>query len=141
MAMVYIDTTPPINVLLISNNEIDNKKIQRELMDPTLLACRLFNFSSVDSAISKMEKTKANVDVIILDLSVQFNASDFEVCQNLHAVSENIKIIVLTDFFDDTVSLELYKDLGVAAQTNRNHFSELQNLLRAVLYPERHTLQ
>lgn len=134
--MVYVDTNTAINVLLISSNEIDYKRIQRQLLDPTLLNCRLFHFSNVESAISKINSSQSNIDIIILDLSVALNPSDKEVCQSLNALSEEMKVVLLTDYVDETVSLELYKTLGVAAQTNRNKYYELQSLLRTVLNTE-----
>ncbi|HTK83955.1 MAG TPA: response regulator [Patescibacteria group bacterium] len=121
-------------VLLVSDNQVDVQRIERQFMDTGSLACQMSHCSTIDDAIRHMGNTALKTDIIILDLRLKGTVLPLETYKRMSAGSAQTPIIALTGESDGehAIGTMLIK-AGAAGQTHRGKFDQLTGLIKSVI--------
>ena len=127
----------PLKVLLVSNNLVDIKKIEQQLLDPSFLVCRLFCSKSFNEALTQLNKPDNEFGIVILDVRLSEKSFVASLCSQIYSAAVEAQIILLTDHESADYEDYFYEEVGAIAQINRNKLYSLQSLLRLAVYPDR----
>lgn len=121
-------------VLLVSDNQVDVQRIERQFMDTGSLACQMCHCSTIDDAIRHMANKTLRTDVIILDLRLKGTVLPLETYKRMFAGSGETPIIALTgDSGGEHAIGALVVKAGAAGQTHRGKFDQLTGLIRSLV--------
>jgi CheY-like chemotaxis protein len=125
------------NILLVSDNLADIRRIERLFMDTGGLECKLFPCTMINAAIEQLDNKKLNFDVILLDLRLQNKASFEDNFGLLSSHSTNLPMIILTGDSEEEQAnaLPVIAD-GAFAQIHQGNLSSLASIIKKALYPE-----
>lgn len=119
------------SILLVSDNQADIRRVEKQFMDTGALECRLLRCSTISAAKEQLGKEKLNIDIVILDLRLTNAGEPADMYKELQASSKDIPVIILSGDSEEEVrqAQHVAKDnaLGI---TSRDNFDELVGLIR-----------
>lgn len=122
-------------ILLISDNQVDAHKIERQFMDTGAMECKLYRCTTINAAIEQIVKRNLKVDLVILDIRLHDAGAPEDIYSELKRHSGDIPVIILGG---DSIAAHEQTDIIVAAgasgETSRDHFDELVALICRVIY-------
>lgn len=126
----------PYIILLISDNQIDMRRIERKLMDVTFMNTRLYNSTSLKDATEHIVDRKLAVRVIILDLRLRGTTDPVQLCKDMVASAGGIPILALGSEGENSQEMKTaVMAAGAADYLNRSHFEELFARLTLLMNP------
>lgn len=124
------------NILLISDNQIDIRRIEKQLMDTGSMDCRLYGCTTISAASMQLAKKGQEIDLIILDLRLQDEAGPEDPYKTLtENLEEDIPVIVLTgDSAGEQAQADLALAAGASGSVHREQFNNLVRLIGSLVY-------
>ncbi len=121
-------------VLLVSDNQVDVQRIERQFMDTGSMSCQMCHCSTIDDAIRHMANKGLKTDIIILDLRLKGAVLPLETYKRMSAGSGETPIIALTGDSEGEYAIgTMVIKAGAAGQTHRGKFDQLTGLIKAVI--------
>lgn len=122
-------------ILLVSDNQVDIRRIEKQFMDTGALECRLYRCSTIGAAGEQLGKKKFNIDVVILDTRLTNSGEPGDMYKELQISSQDIPVIILTGDSEEELSqAQLLAEGGAFGVTRRDNFDELIDLIRKTMY-------
>ena len=83
-------------VLLVSDHQVDIRRIEKQFMDTGSMDCRLYRCTTIAAALEQLGRKNLTIDIIILDLRLDDPAATGSHYQTIKTDAGDIPIIVLT---------------------------------------------
>lgn len=121
-------------IMLVSDNQSDIRRMERQFMDVGGMECRLYQCATLDRALLQLQKKEPEADVVILDLRLKGAGEPAELYKAMQAGARDIPIVLLTDS-GDPGRAQAAPALAAGAQghVDREQFAGLTNLMRPLL--------
>lgn len=123
------------NILLISDNQIDIRRIEQQFMDKGSLDCRLLRCTTISAANEVMGRKGVTVDAVILDLRLTDATASGDYYGAIREAAGKIPVIILTDGGDDDQSVvDSVIAAGANAHISRADFGSLVWTINSLLF-------
>ncbi len=119
-------------ILLVSDHQVDIRRIERQFMDTGGMDCRLFRCTAVSAAIEQIGKKNLVIDAIILDLRLDDATNAIDQYQMIKSASDDIPIIVMTGESEEERSLAApLLEAGACNHIYKENFNSLIGIIGA----------
>ncbi len=121
-------------ILLVSTDRIDIRKIEMQLMETSSMQYRIFSCGGIAEAQQKLANSNYNPDIIILDMRIANKVPADDVYKQLKTMARGIPVMALTGD-SDTERHQAAALMGADGQnhTDRGHLHELTAVIRSML--------
>ncbi|QQG35712.1 MAG: hypothetical protein HYS17_09355 [Micavibrio aeruginosavorus] len=116
----------PHNIMFITDNQVDIKKIERAFMDIGSMECQLFTCATVDKAVEYIAQRRIAMEMIILDLRSKNVGDPLDLCKEVFEKIPDVLVMALDDKGEgNAVQAAAVKAAGVVEYIDRTQFDEL----------------
>lgn len=122
-------------VLLVSDNQVDIRRIEKQFMDTGGLDCRLYRCTSIDAALEQLGKKGLVIDIIILDLRLDDAEASGSHIATIKQGAGDIPVIVLTGESEEErshVTSEMSSD--IAAHIHKDNIGSLVRTISSIIF-------
>lgn len=126
------------SILLVCDNQVDIRKIEKLVLGFSGMPCKLFRATTVSAIHEIMGKRGFGADIIILDLRLKGIGEPATALANVQETAPGLPVILLTG--DEPEEIAIAVDLmtqGAASHVHRENFNVLMSTLRVWLYRQR----
>lgn len=114
------------NIMFITDNQVDAKKIEKAFMDIGSMECLLFTCATVDQAVQYIDQRQIAMEVVILDLHIKGGQSPDTLCADVIERIPGVPVMALdVKSEDSTVQAAAIRASGAADYMDRTQFDEL----------------
>lgn len=114
------------NIMFITSNQVDAKKIEKAFMDIGSMECLLFTCGTVDQAVQYLDQRQIAMEVVILDLHIKGDESPAALCADVIERIPGVPVLALDSQSEDRAAHETaIRASGAADYMDRTQFDEL----------------
>lgn len=125
------------SILLISDNQVDIRRIEQQFMDKGSLDCRLYRCTAISAAEEMLGRKNLVIDAVILDLRLTDSAASGDYYSAIRNAAGEIPIIALTGGDDDEQAIaDPVMAAGANAHVYRANFGSLVWTINSLLFPK-----
>lgn len=125
-------------ILLISDNQIDIRRIETQFMDTGCMDCRLNRCTTITAAQELLKNKSKTIDIVILDMRLLDSSVSEDHYNLIKSSAGDIPIIILTgNKEEESKNAGLLVSSGAAAHIHLNNFGSLVRTIQATLFPRR----
>lgn len=122
-------------VLLISDNQVDIRGIEKQFTDTGDMDCRLYRCTTIDAAVEQLGAKRLKIDIIILDLRLQDVGSPEDQYKTIENSTHGIPVIVLTgDSEEDMAQAAPFMAAGASGHIHGGQFGPLMDLIHHLIF-------
>lgn len=122
-------------VLLISDHQVDIRRIEKQFMDTGSMDCRLYRCTTIAAAMEQLGRKNLTIDIIILDLRLDDPAATGSHYQTIKSEAEDIPVIILTgESENECAQAEPLMSSGAAAHIYKDSFGSLVRTIGSLLF-------
>jgi DNA-binding response OmpR family regulator len=121
-------------ILLISTDRIDIRKIEMQLMQVSSMIYHVFSCGDIAEATKKLANNDYTPDIIILDMRIANTTPADDVYKQLTALAHGIPVMALTgDSDDERGQAALLMGSDDQNHIDRGHLYEMTTIIRSML--------
>jgi DNA-binding NarL/FixJ family response regulator len=126
------------NILLISDHQVDIRKIEKRMLDFSGMPCRLYRATTISAIKEMLGKRGIAAHVIIFDLRLQGIGEPETEYQIIKSVAPDTPVVLLSGEEEEACALaNRVMAAGAVAHIHREKFDMLMSILRTWMYRER----
>ncbi len=121
-------------ILLISTDRIDIRKIEMQLMEVSSMKYHIFSCGGIAEAAQKLANNDYNPNIIILDMRIANKTPADDVYKQLKTLARGIPVMALTGDSDaEREQAALLMGPDDQNHTDRGHLYEMTTIIRSML--------